>query len=834
MKKLFGIVIFFLCFQISSGQNISIIFYSPQQNAHALQFVTDSLFVQVAVISNYPLTTVTTNVSGRQISLIFNPVSGYYESSMPMLGLTQGTLTAQVTAIDNQGNQQMASQAFIYDIPAVLIVTAPLSYSTATPLVHIKAKCIDSSGCSLNVSGDVFSGFSGLNINTGDSVDSIVDLTAYNGIAGNISFAATDSRGQRTMFLAPIFVDTSQNLHQVFAANDQILDFNFNTLLVSNSWWAGSFNTMNDNNSYLSRSRIVNIITGDSTVIPYPGPLVPVPGHFGPSFLTTYGSIFTTVDANNLDSFYDWNANVLYPLGPANSASSLKVAFNNAIWSNDSVLYFRNLQTVANTIISSTAGNDNNDVASNGAVAYWSNDYNIYRFANSTSTLLTNNAGNKWNVFPLTDGKNIVYINQDPCCTTQSYSLHLYNGQTDSLLSNMGMTEPTPYVNYQLNNQYIAYSKPDSAGHLQIWLRDSLGTSTRVTSFAYDCKIDLLGPNGDLTFISQNSASASRRYFANRTTGQITDLCSSLGVTYFRDSTWYLALGRMLYKFKGSSVSIVPPAVTGLDSSYCQNQGLQKIFVMNLPDTNSGNFVHVMLDNAILSLASDSSCSFNVSNLTPGTHQIILSDSNAISNQTTIYFFNVINPATPHVTLSSNISIVTSIANPVILTATNAGGGGSAPLYTFASDPNFSKILQAEGTGNSLSLNTATLTVGANEIYVRMKTSDTCFTTQTAIDSAQIIRNSTIGITDPDFPNQIINVYPNPFSQSISIAGLNDGKIYVVIIYNIAGEKVFQQQINNKDNIVLSAGYLQIGNYWLSIYGYIKNNLIGTIPVLKE
>src|SRR5580700_3627229 len=127
MKKLFGIVIFFLCFQISSGQNISIIFYSPQQNAHALQFVTDSLFVQVAVISNYPLTTVTTNASGRQISLVFNPVSGYYEGSMPMAGLTQGTLTAQVTATDNQGNQQMASQAFIYDIPAVLIVTAPLS-----------------------------------------------------------------------------------------------------------------------------------------------------------------------------------------------------------------------------------------------------------------------------------------------------------------------------------------------------------------------------------------------------------------------------------------------------------------------------------------------------------------------------------------------------------------------------------------------------------------------------------------------------------------------------------------------------------------------------------
>ncbi len=835
MKKLTGTVIFYLIFQTSFAQNIFITFYSPFQNPHSLEFVSGTLLIQVAISSTLPISIASANVSGRQTALILNPVSGYYEGSMSMAGLTQGTLTAIVTANDNQGNQQTASQDFIYDIPPVLIVESPLSYSTATPLIHLKAKCTDSSGCNLNVSGDLNTGFTGLNINTGDSVDSMIDLSAYEGVSANINFTATDARGQSTVFQAPILVENSQNIQEVFAAGDQILDFNYNKLLVSNSWWAGSLNTMNDNNSYISRSRIVNIATGDSTVIPFPGPLVMGFNHNEASTLTNYGAIFTTVNANFLDSFYDWNTNMLYPLGPANSAFSMKVAGNNAIFSNDTLLYFRNLQTASSTIISSSAGNSDNDLASNGEVAYWGNDYNIYSYMNNTTTLLTNNLGNKWNVYPLTDGKNVVYTKQDPCCSNQTYSLHFYNGQTDILLSDWGMNGSGTY---QINDKYIAYSKPDLSGHMQIWLRDSLGTSNQMTAFPNDCKIDLLGPNGDLTFFSKNAASANRRYFRNRSTGQITEICSPLGLTYFRDTTWYLTLGRMLYKLKvqGSSDSILNglPVVMGLDSSYCQNQGLQKLNILNLPDTTTGTFVKIYLDNTRLSIAQDNSCSFNTNNLLTGTHNISLMDSNATITQTVSYTFTVVSPVTPVVTLSSNISSVTSGSNPVIITATNTGGGGAMPTYTFASDPSITRILQTEGNSNSLSLNTSTLNVGSNEIYVRMKTSDTCFTSQTAIDSLQITRNTINGITDPDFPNQTINSYPNPFSQSISINGLSDSKTYVVIIYNVSGEIVYQQQISNKTNVVVNTNFLTSGTYLLSIYGYNKNNLIGTMHVLKD
>ncbi len=163
--------------------------------------------------------------------------------------------------------------------------------------------------------------------------------------------------------------------------------------------------------------------------------------------------------------------------------------------------------------------------------------------------------------------------------------------------------------------------------------------------------------------------------------------------------------------------------------------------------------------------------------------------------------FTVTALVTPDVSVSSNIYTVVNLADPVIITASDAVGGGADPLYTFASDRGITTVLQAEGSSNTLTLNAEALSIGPNWIYVRMKSSAACYTVQTIVDSVLVIRSTGNGITDPDFPGQPIDIFPNPFSQSINIDGLNDGKTYLITIHDALGEKVYEQRVSNSETL---------------------------------
>jgi hypothetical protein len=85
-----------------------------------------------------------------------------------------------------------------------------------------------------------------------------------------------------------------------------------------------------------------------------------------------------------------------------------------------------------------------------------------------------------------------------------------------------------------------------------------------------------------------------------------------------------------------------------------------------------------------------------------------------------------------------------------------------------------------------------------------------------------------------DFPSQLINVYPNPFSGSIAVNGLSTGKTYTITISNAAGQKIYSQQVTNSRNAAINKAGLPDGKYWLSIYDYKKHILIGTALLIKE
>lgn len=276
------------------------------------------------------------------------------------------------------------------------------------------------------------------------------------------------------------------------------------------------------------------------------------------------------------------------------------------------------------------------------------------------------------------------------------------------------------------------------------------------------------------------------------------------------------------------------PAFTGLTDTYCGSQGDQKIRISNLPAQGSGTTTAVKLDNNILSIAADSTVTIRISELVPGQHSFSVSYSNIAGTQTKLNTF-LVNPVdTLNVNLAANITTIVDLAVPVEITASNAAGGGANPLYTFAKNRTFTDILQAESTNNKLGIIPATLAVGTNWLYVRMKTSSTCFNTQFNIDSVMLERSIITGITDPDNPNQLITVFPNPYRDHVLIRGLKPLKIYIITLRSMDGRRIKDQQVTGEANTRLSLPAAANGKYLLQIIDKQKSRIIGTIPLMKE
>jgi uncharacterized repeat protein (TIGR01451 family) len=276
------------------------------------------------------------------------------------------------------------------------------------------------------------------------------------------------------------------------------------------------------------------------------------------------------------------------------------------------------------------------------------------------------------------------------------------------------------------------------------------------------------------------------------------------------------------------------PVVSGLQLNYCGNLGAQKVKLLNLPAATSGITVTAKLDATVLTIAADSTVSFTASALTAGPHNLTVTYSNVTDTKTTTAGFTVIAAAAPDVNLTANTTNVVNLANPVVVTATNASGGGKNPLYTFAWNNSFTNIAQAESSNNILNITASSLALGDNKVYVKMKTSEDCYAVQTNIDSITIRRDMSTGITDIDNPGQVITIYPNPVKGPITIKGLSAAKTYTFTIVNLRGQVVYTKRVANQSTINITEFNGVSGVYWLTIYDEKKNNTLGSVQLIKQ
>lgn len=615
-------------------------------------------------------------------------------------------------------------------------------------------------------------------------------------------------------------------LYEYVKAPARILDFNHNKLLIID---AGP----------QSNPRIVDVITHATTV-------VPCNGRVEAGYITPQGAVLNIIPAvsSPFDSLYDFNNGILNGIAQINRGS-IKVEGNYCIWAKNAdesfdSLFLRDLITQTNKLITHQANRQSvglatrNEVTANGLVAYIDSMQNLVKYLNNNYTSITNyTASGQGAANPLSDGYNIAYQQKD-----ESIIGAVTTGpQGDATLVPFTRDRPPlPKTDYQVNNRYVAFRRflPDFPWTAQLWLRDpNSGEAQILTDSLSVGNLELLNPKGDVMLFGSRSG-ISGRWLVPRS-GTIKRVNSAAGKIWYRDSSWYITIDSTLYILRTNEV--LPPPVPqwqGWRTAYCSTAGAQAIKITNLPGDTSKTHVLARLDGATLPVnMADSTFTINPGTLSAGTHILIVQYTNSAGASADTAHFTINTAVTPIVKLSADVTNVPLLPSPINLTATNTAGGGATPTYTFAKDRAFTNILQAQSSDNTLRILSTSLNTGANKIYVRMLTSDTCYTTQTAVDSITLYRLAGSGIVDPDNPHQVIHVLPNPFYNWLFITGLNSSKTYLITLRRSNGSLVFQRQVTNASYYQFYSPASSPGVYYLSIYDKTKEKMLGTVRLLK-
>ncbi|QEC41437.1 DUF7619 domain-containing protein [Pseudobacter ginsenosidimutans] len=275
------------------------------------------------------------------------------------------------------------------------------------------------------------------------------------------------------------------------------------------------------------------------------------------------------------------------------------------------------------------------------------------------------------------------------------------------------------------------------------------------------------------------------------------------------------------------------PQISGIHSSYCKNDGIKTASIENLSTAGGGTTAEVLINGAATSLAGNQ-FSFNPSTLNNGANTIKVSFSNSAGISSKEINLDIFVPVTPALDVSASAITVTEQSPAVTISVANPVHAGSDPLYTFAKDKSFTNIIQAYSVSTSITMQPSALTVGENKIYVKMESSETCYTDKYAIDSILIVKSTPTGIADPDFPASNINIGPNPFTSIINISGLQRSKSYLLTIVNASGTVLWKRKVSNTNTYIIQSNGFTTGVYWLHITDEKNKRPLGTMSLYHQ
>jgi len=502
------------------GGSVWMTFLAPAANS----VVGDSVVVRVRVDSaSAPVLSVKASAAGRSVMLA--PVSpGVVTGTLQLAGLPAGPIQLRVHAVTQRADTGDVVRPLTKDSPPTLVVSAPVRNTVASPNLRIDFDCVDDApaGCA-SVTARVLGASSSALLASGTTgIHLLFSLAGFEEQQPTIELKGVDSRGQARIASVPVYVESGDALVFVDSAGSGAMDLDSARLLFFDA--AG-------------RAWLRDRGTGSRTLA-----AEGVGTAYG--WLHPAGAIFATPSIGG--HVYDWRSGALFDLGKVNSSSSLVAKGGWAIWSDGLVLTRRDLAAGTNATVYTQAGSIQNDVAENGDVVFWSRIplHDVYRYRGGGLTAVTADPDSLyWNVYPVTDGTNVVYLKsaQHGQTVLEPGRVTLWDGTAETVLS-----DASSDARYAVNAGWTAYQVTDGVGTRQIRTRAPDGTLHQVTNLLSHTVLRTVGPDGTVVYSVNSSLYVIRAPYGGsptrlglnwlRPSFKGTELLLFLGNTVFRAS----------------------------------------------------------------------------------------------------------------------------------------------------------------------------------------------------------------------------------------------------------------------------------------------------------
>ena len=509
---------------------------SPRNN----QLVGSDMEIVASIQSDLDISVVNAVVENRSVPLDYSSVecnggvcaTSFY-GQLSFSNFTPGSYVLTVTAEDVGGNIVFAHRSFVLDSKPILTITEPQQLSVARPGLPVDVSCSDDVGdCEITVKVDTMARPNNQLMSAVNVLTDTLDLAAYDGQQITLNIQGKDSSSQLSVKSIAVYVESSANLNTVKDFSGRILDFDGLQALILESVDDGDRLLIYD----LKLDTTIDVVVPAGLSV-----------SSARSFLTPTGAIYTATPKGGSSlttKIYDWNNSQLHDLGHPRSASSLAIAGDYAIWSDNTILWLRSFSMKTNTQVSTSAGNWENSVGSNGVVTYWTYPgYSIVRYDTGINTFLA--TGSEYeNTWVVGDGYRFVYRKRTPGRTDRQYAIAYHDGTNETVLTNFREKGPNPGSDYQVNNGWIAFTELGGLGQTHVWTRNPSGNIIQRTAYGSNSYIDELSSDGEVMLINSG-----RRYLSN-TAAQSINVGSSLGSSTKIDGVWYLTIGRSLLEVR--------------------------------------------------------------------------------------------------------------------------------------------------------------------------------------------------------------------------------------------------------------------------------------------
>lgn len=530
--------------------SITISLISPTGNR-----LTDTeLNIVVAINSLYQLSTVKVRVEDREANMVFSTCAYRtrlgdcqpgWSANISLAGLERGQKNLIITATDVFNTVAVSQTTITYDQPPRVVLEGLPDGVIARPNLRFKANCVDDdpAGCRSLVA--VFSA-GNVVAQLPNQFDGEISFAKANGIEGDFCIRATDSAFQAREVCHKLYVEASPVLAEVLKVNGIILDVKIDRVLYA------------EKRNGREVLRILNRLSGENKELTTisDGKLYTL-GTEPTSYLTPRGAIFVIKPDNDFWGYVrEWRDGQLIEHGKLNSSDSLKVNGNYAIWNRNQnpdqtsapiVLILRDLESGTNSeILGGSIGNWRNVVTETGDVYFWaggSSDYRIFRYRNGQLRMLTDTAGAR-DVYPLTDGPNVVFRRLRGSFSEPAYEIILLNESGEKILASGSERAPGSH-GYLINNGWVAFSRPNATGAIPVWLRSPDGQEVQKSFFQAPTYVDSLSADGQLTFYSND---LKRRYLPLNNLPPI-EIGTTLGRPFWQDEKLFVIIGSSLFQF---------------------------------------------------------------------------------------------------------------------------------------------------------------------------------------------------------------------------------------------------------------------------------------------